>query len=254
MQGIPTMSNIQIFQISEAFNEDYAAMNGHHADMAGFTRGGLLGATTHAYLRLWEEKYAGNPNIEQMREAEGINFTDAHAALSAFVQSSTAQTDTLQSGDDKAMYIAIDKDTLQVEGLIQISNLNFAKFAERRREALDHVHAAAMRHTGREESLEEALEHVCKPQREYHSDAVIGAALMKAALAGSPATSAFIVSYDAAEAEIGYEAVAETTTMDSGTPCFFMVGKNETVIGKLEEQIDSPDAPHNIEYAPSLNM
>ena len=243
----------------------------------GITSEQLLDKTTESYVSLWIDKYQDHENFEEMRKAEGINFTDSRANIEAFLHSASAETDTLQSGGNKTMYVAWNPEAQKVEGLIQLSNFNYTNFAEKRYEATVAINDKVNEHMGPyfnlastditkltdalnievpEEQIKGAMrfthmpttfENVVKPQREYHSSQDIGYALLRNALLKSKKTSSFIVSYDGAETEIGYENVAETTTMDSGTACYYMVGKNDDVALALEEKLK--DSNYEFDYA-----
>ncbi len=234
--------DIKIVKLSYNFS------NAQYEAALGVSRAELIAQTVVAYSSLWEAKYADNENIDQMRKAEGMDDPNKIIkTLISFAKSSISPHDSLQSGDEKSMYIAvkvnesgkIDNEDA-VEGLIQFSDFNFSNFEKKRLDPLMSVYHKVNAHAGLNPSavnLATTLSHVGKPQREYHSAPAIGDALMKAALTKTFKTSAFIVSYDAAETALGYEDVVKTTTMDSRTPCHFMVGKTENIIAKLDERI-----------------
>jgi hypothetical protein len=228
------MMHVKIFQLSATHAKQYPQEPGVALEE-------LLNRTTEAYVSLWNAAYAGNPDIARMRTAEGMDHPEkVRARLAAYIDSNITQAayqelSTLQVGQDRTMFVALDSDSGKITGLAQVSSFNHSRFEEQRPKPLANLHQAVCVNEGLplKTGLKKAFQGVGEIQADYHAGTDIQKGLLMVLLTQSPYSGLFVVSYPdkAGELEaVGYKAVAQTTTMDSGVPCFYMLASRKQAV------------------------
>lgn len=245
------MTSVKIFKLSREFANQYP-------DITGLDFEQLKKKVARAYVTIRKTSYKGVPHEDAMNKAEYMDdFNAKLCAIDAFTDPSIstedyAKIDTiLQTGDNRAMYVAWDENTKDVAGLLQISNLNYKKYQEKRPQDLHTVYekiCTDLNFSSDEPDYPLIFAKVGKPQRSYQDNIHTKSALVRMALSDRENTShLWAVGTTSARVQdlkdIGYAHEVASKLMDkSQAPCTIMIGEAESVSKACAKIADGGEA------------